>query len=164
MTNDDRPVLEIGRIGRPHGLKGEVAVTLLTDQTDVRAAPGARWFVGPDRIPVEVLAARPHQERWLVTFEGYTDRNQVEKLRSLVCYAEAVENPDVVFVHDLVGRRVVDQHGTDWGPVVAVIDNPASDLMELESGGLIPLAFYLEHDDGMVRVDVPVGLLDDAEG
>ncbi len=159
MTADDPAILEIGRIGRPHGLRGELSVNLVTDQTEARTAPGAVWLVGPERTEMVVTTARPHQNRWLVMFDGFDDRTAVEPLRGLVCYAEALEDPEVVFVHDVVGRSLTDQHGQTWGDVVAVVANPASDLMELADGSLVPMAFYVDHDDATVRVDVPDGLL-----
>ncbi len=163
MTADDPAILEIGRIGRPHGLRGEILVNLLTDQLEARTAPGATWLVGPQRLEVTVVSSRPHQSRWLISFAGYDDRNSVEQLRSLTCYAPAIEAPDVVFVHDVVGRNLVDQHGQNWGEVVAVLANPASDLMELADGSLVPMAFYLDHDDAVVNVEVPKGLLGETD-
>ena len=68
----------------------------------------------------------------------------------------------VAFVHELIGRRIIDQDGTDHGPVTAVVDNPASDLLELGDGRLVPLTFYRGSDPeaGTIIVDVPAGLLD----
>ncbi|MEO2156482.1 MAG: hypothetical protein ABGY30_07675, partial [Acidimicrobiales bacterium] len=60
------------------------------------------------------------------------------------------------------GATVVDQHGTSHGTVVALLDNPASDLLELADGRLIPLVFVVGHEPGVsIQVDVPPGLLDD---
>lgn len=153
--------LEVGRIGKPHGLKGEVVVDFSTDRTDERTAVGAELWAD-DRCLV-VASARPHQQRWLIRFDRVERREEAELLRGLALSAEPVEDPEAVFVHQLIGKRVVDQHGTDHGPVASVIDNPASDLLELSDGRLVPLAFYLAHDDEVVTVDVPPGLLDDAD-
>jgi 16S rRNA processing protein RimM len=63
----------------------------------------------------------------------------------------------------LIGARVIDQHGTDHGAVRSVIDNPASDLLELDDGRLVPAVFVVGHVSGEeVRVEVPGGLLDDS--
>ena len=62
-------------------------------------------------------------------------------------------------VHDLIGATVVDQHGTEHGPVTSVEVNPASDLLVLEGGGLVPLTFVVDHVDGRITVDIPDGLL-----
>jgi 16S rRNA processing protein RimM len=152
-------LLEVGRIGKAHGLNGEVSVDFVTDQLEARTAPGVELFAAERRL--RVVTARPHQKRWLVRFEGIEDRNQAERLRGLTLRAVAIEDDDQVFVHELIGKSLVDQHGVDHGPIVAVIDNPASDLLELEDGRLVPLAFYQGHDDTVIEVSVPVGLLDD---
>ncbi len=172
-------LLEIGRIEKAHGLRGEVVVSLLTNLVEARTAPGIELGAG-DRT-LTVLAARPHGKRWLVTFDGVTDRPQADSLRGLTLKAPplTLEHADpgppsatsehgtevVALVHDLIGRHLVDQRGVDHGPVVSVIDNPASDLLELDDGRLVPLTFYRGHDPetGAITVDVPDGLLDAIE-
>jgi 16S rRNA processing protein RimM len=161
--------LEVGTIGKAHGLKGEVVVNFVTDRVEERTAPGAELRLD-DRTMV-VARARPHQKKWLVLFEGVADRDAAERLRGRVLEAEAIDDPDVLFVHELIDKVIVDQHGTRHGSVVAVVENPASDLLELQDGRLVPLAFVVEPGDGsgpdagfepgVVRVSVPPGLLDD---
>ena len=126
-----------------------------------RTAPGAELWI-EDR-KVVVAAARPHQQKWLVRFEGVEDRTAAESLRGRTLSAEPLDDPDAVFVHQLIGKHLVDQAGTDHGLIVAVVDNPASDLIELADGRLVPLAFYVEADESSVSVSVPPGLLDDEE-
>lgn len=154
-------LLEVGRVGKAHGLKGEVVVDFTTDRTDERAAPGVSLW--SDERHFVVATARPHQQKWLIRFEGIERREEAELLRGLVLKAEAIDDPEAVFIHQLIGKRLVEADGTDHGPVVAVIDNPASDLLELDDGRLVPLAFYVSHDDQAVTVSVPAGLLDDIE-
>lgn len=161
MSPQDPPILEIGRIGKPHGLRGEVVVSLITDRVETRTAAGATWLVGPERRPLTVAAARPHQDRWLVRFDGAGRREDVEALRGHTCYAEALDEPDTLFAHEIVGKRLVDQHGVDRGEIVALVDNPAADLLELADGALVPLTFVGNHDGETVTVDVPEGLFED---
>jgi 16S rRNA processing protein RimM len=152
--------LEVGRIARAHGIRGEVAIDAVTD-LDERFAPGAVLYAG-DRTFV-VITGRRHQGRWLVGFEGVTDRTTAESLRGTVLSADAtgpLDDDDAVWVHELVGAEVVDREGHVLGRCAAVVENPASDLLELESGALIPLVFALEHGPGRVVVDPPAGLLD----
>jgi 16S rRNA processing protein RimM len=79
-----------------------------------------------------------------------------------VLEAEPVDVPGTLWVHELIGAAVRDVDGTELGLVRAVEANPASDLLVLESGGLIPLRFVTEHDmaAGLLVVDIPEGLLD----
>ena len=114
-------------------------------------------------------SGRVHQTKWLIAFEGVDGRNAAEKLRGATLKAEPLDSEDieqdesVIFIHELIGRRLIDQFGADHGTVASVIDNPASDLLELEDGRLVPLTFYQSHDEHTVTVDVPIGLLDDAD-
>ena len=162
MPGDATPArLEVGRIGRAHGLRGEVAVTLSTDRTE-RVAVGSRLHV--DERVLTVVAARPHQGRWLVRFEEVGDRTAAEALRGEVLRAEPLEGiDDVLWVHELVGAEVRDTTGASIGPVLAVEDNPASDLLVVEVDGrevLVPIVFVVEQADGVVVIDPPEGLLD----
>jgi 16S rRNA processing protein RimM len=151
--------LEVGRVGRPHGLTGEVAVTFSSNR-DERHAVGAVLYAG-DR-PLVVEAARPHQGRWLLRFEGVTDRDAATGLRGTRLLADPLDvddDPDEWWVHDLVGVAVVDRAGRAHGRVAAVEANPAHDLLVLDDGTLVPVVFIVEHGDGRVVVDPPDGLL-----
>jgi 16S rRNA processing protein RimM len=151
-------VLEVGRVGRPHGLRGEVVVRLTTDRNE-RLAPGS--VLHSDAGELVVAAARPHQDRWIVSFEGYDRREAVDSLRGKVLRAEALDDPEELWVHDLVGAEVVTAGGGDpVGTCVAVVANPASDLLELDSGALVPVVFVVDHAEGRVTIDPPDGLLD----
>jgi 16S rRNA processing protein RimM len=151
------PRLEVGRVGRAHGIRGEVAVTLTTDRLE-RVAPGAVLWAGPRRL--EVRSSRPHQGRHLVAFEGVADRTTAEALHGAVLAAEPLDDPGTLWVHELVGAEVVAPDGTRLGAVTAVEANPASDLLVLDGGGLVPLTFLVRAEAGRLVVDLPAGLLD----
>lgn len=161
-------MLELGHVSKAHGLSGDVVVSLITDRTGERMVPGSVLHLGSSTTGARahtVASAKPHQDRWLVRFVGIDDRNGADGLRGLRIYAEPLSSDDlldddVVFVHELIGKRVIDQHGTDHGEVLSVVDNPASDLLELADNRLVPLTFYVAHDASVIRVDVPEGLLD----
>lgn len=161
-------MLELGYVSKAHGLGGEVVVSLITDRTDERMAPGAVLHVGPnagDAKPFTVESAKPYQAKWLVRFVGVNAREQADLLRAKKLYANPLSSDellgdDAVFVHELIGNRVVDQHGVDHGEVVSVIDNPAADILELDNDQLVPLSFFVSLEDGVILVDVPEGLLD----
>ena len=87
-------------------------------------------------------------------------REAADELREALLFAPAVEDPDSLFVHDLVGSELVELNGTPRGTVVAVQANPASDLLVLEDGNLVPLRFVVRREPGLLFVDVPVGLFD----
>lgn len=149
---------EVGRVGRAHGVQGDVAVQLITDRTE-RVAPGARLLVGAHWMTV--AASRLVGERWLVRFEGIEDRTAAERLTNAVVKAEPLaDDGDELWVHHLIGSRVVDVDGVDHGVCVAVIDNPAHEILELESGALVPVTFVLGCTSGITTIDPPDGLFD----
>ncbi len=150
-------MLEVGRVTRPHGLRGEVVVELVTNRLE-RVAAGAVLRSPEGDLTVE--RAVPHGDRWLVRFVGVADREAAERLRGAKLSAAAIDDPSVLWVHELVGAEVVDRDGAVLGTVSAVEANPASDLLVLEGGGLVPLTFVVETGPRRVVVDVPAGLLE----
>ena len=142
---------------KPHGLRGEVAVLLSTD-VENRLDPGA--VVHTDRGELSVERSSRHKEGWVVAFAGVATREGAEALRGLVLRAEAVDDPEALWVHELIGSEVFDQAGTPLGVIREVEANPASDLLVLDGGRLIPTVFVSSSEDGRVVVDVPEGLLD----
>jgi 16S rRNA processing protein RimM len=154
--------LVVGRVGRAHGLRGEVAVRFSSNRPE-RAEPGAVLHAG-DRELV-VASARPHQGRVLVRFEGVADRSAAEALQGLELTAEPLGDDvaladDELWVHEVVGAEVHDRSGATVGRVVAVEANPAHDLLVLDGGALVPMVFVVEQRHGVVVIDPPEGLLD----
>lgn len=153
-------LLEIGRVDKAQGLRGEVVVTLTTTE-HTRIDPGSELLAG--ERPVVVVTSRPHQHRWVVHFEGVTSREEAEVLAGAPLRAPAPEttDPDEIWVHEVVGLSVIETDGTERGVVEAVQDNPASDLLVLDSGALVPLRFLVGRDDGgRLVVEVPPGLFE----
>ena len=150
-------LLEVGRIGRAHGVRGDVLVHLTTDRVE-RLAAGSRLKAG-DRW-LTVTAASRANDRWRVHFEGVEDRNAAEALARIVLAAEPIDDPDTLWIHQLIGSEVVELAGTRRGLCVAVVDNPAADLLELESGALVPATFVVSFADGVVTIDPPEGLFE----
>jgi 16S rRNA processing protein RimM len=158
MADDREQRLEVGRIGRPHGLKGDVTVVMVSDRAE-RTDPGAVLHADDRELVVE--HARPRREGWVIHFEGVDDVDAAEALRGTVLTAPPLEHDDdAIWVHELVGCAVVDRAGTPLGQVVSVEANPAHDLLVLDGGALVPMPFVVEHSPGHVVVDPPDGLLD----
>ena len=112
------------------------------------------------RGPLKVLHSSLHQGRYIVAFEGVLTREAADELRGTVLSASPIDDPDALWVHELIGAEVVDVAGTPHGRVAAVQANPASDLLVLDNGALVPLRFVVEQKDGRVVVDPPDGLLE----
>jgi 16S rRNA processing protein RimM len=162
--------LEVGRIVKAHGIRGEVVVEAVSNRPE-RFASGAVLYAGDRKFSVTRAslhggpdpAGRMTRPRWIVSFEGVVDRNEAERLRDLVLSGDPLDHDDdadELWVHDLVGSELVDPAGRVLGRVAAVEANPASDLLVLESGHLVPMVFVVEAAEGRVVVDPPAGLLD----
>ncbi len=155
-------LLEVGRVTRPHGLHGGVVVELVTNRHE-RLAPGAVLH-GPSGA-LTVTEASPlspagGRERWAVRFAELADRDAAEQLRGAALQATAIDDRDALWVHQLIGAGVVDIGGRALGEIRALEANPASDLLVLDSGVLIPLRFIRDAAPGLVTVDLPPGLVD----
>jgi len=161
MTSTDASRrLEVGRIVRAHGVRGDVIVDPVTNRPE-RFTPGSILYAGARRFEIE--RARPHQGRWILALAGVTDRTTADGLRGTTLTGDPLGPlPDDEFwVHEVIGRSVIDQHGTVAGTIVALEANPASDLLVLDTGRLVPSVFVTAiRDDGVV-VDAPPGLLTD---
>ena len=156
-------LLEIGRIGKPHGLRGELAVDLTSTRADRLAAGSsleARRLGSDATVPLVVVESRPHGGRHLVRFAGVDDRTAAERLVNATLLAVPEDSGDDLYVHELIGCAVVDQDGVSRGSVTSVEANPASDLLVLDSGALVPARFVVDHRDRTVYVEVPDGLFE----
>lgn len=172
----DQPLA--ARIGKPHGLRGEVTVQLHTDSPRERFERGAVFDTEPDRGPLTVRGARVHQGTWLLAFEEAPDRTAAENLRGtrLFIPTELADDGDDEgegwYPEELVGAQVRDPSGASIGTVTDLLLRPAQDLLQvrLDDGrtGLVPFVQAIVpqvHADGpleerFVVVDAPDGLFD----
>ncbi|MEO5678081.1 MAG: ribosome maturation factor RimM [Acidimicrobiales bacterium] len=156
---DGRPkVLEVGRILRAHGVRGDVVVRFSSERQE-RRAPGA--VVTTPGGPLTVEAARHLSgDDWVVRYAEIADRTAAEALHGVPLSAEAIHDPDELWVHELLGAVVVDQDGIERGAVVEVHQGRASDLLVLDTGHLVPVTFVVAHRPGRLDVEAPDGLFD----
>jgi 16S rRNA processing protein RimM len=169
--------LVVGRIVRPHGLKGEVAVEPRTDEPDRRFAVGALLGTQRNRPgtrdggSLTVRAMRWHSGRLLVTFGEIADRTAAEEARGTVLVVpvdpdESPEDPDEFYDHQLIGLAVEDADGARLGTVTAVAHGGGQDLLHIDVDGaevlypfvaaLVPL---VDVSGGRIVVDDRPGLL-----
>jgi 16S rRNA processing protein RimM len=158
MTPGEVALLEVGRIVKPHGIRGEVTVVLSTDRVE-RVAEGA--VLQSPKGPLTVQRSRPHQGAFVVKFDVIADRNAAEGWRNVVLRAAPLDvDDDVIWIHELFGATVVTPDGRTHGTVVGVEENPASDLLVLDSGTLVPLVFVTSvTPNDVIEIDPPEGLL-----
>jgi 16S rRNA processing protein RimM len=134
-----------------------VVVSLVSNRPE-RVVVGSSFLT--DRGELRIEASRPFADNWLMTFAGVDSRERAEALRGTVLRGAPLDDEDAWWVHELIGSAVLDPAGVHLGTVAGVLANPASDLLELDTGALVPLRFVIERGAGRVVVDAPAGLLD----
>ena len=179
--SDDEVV--VGRIGKPHGIRGEVTVELWTDEPQRRFADGTELLVrrpaggpAPQHATLTVAGTRWHQERLLVRFAELPDRTAAEAARGLdlatrVALDERPEDPEEFYDHQLVGLAVVTTEGTAVGEVAEIMHSGAQDLLVVRREGrddaLVPFVTALvpevDLDAGRLVVADRPGLLEPLE-
>ena len=168
--------LVVGRVGRPHGLRGEVTIDVRTDDPAGRFAVGSTLATDPaERGPLTVAAARWHSGRLLIAFEGCRDRDVAEALRGTLLQIDSADleplgDPEEFYDHDLIGLHVVTLAGEDVG-IVADVLHHGQDMLLVDGTGaragaeiMIPFVAALVPEVDLARgrlvVDPPPGLLD----
>jgi len=167
----------VGRIGRAHGLRGELSVEVRTDAPDERFVPGARFTTDPATVgPLVLDTVREHQSRLLLGFAGVPDRTAAERLRGVLLMTEitgdsaAADDPDddAWYDHELVGLQARLLDGRDVGRVVDVLHRSAQDALVVRraDGARVEVPFVhaivptVDVASGFVVLDPPGGLLD----
>lgn len=171
----------VGRIGRPHGIRGDVVVGVRTDEPELRFAVGSRLDTDPAEVgPLTVAAMRWHSGTLLIRFDGIRDRDEAAGLRGTWLSVDsgtlaAPEDPDEFRDHNLVGLSVQTTSGTVVG-VVADVLHHGQDVLAVRpvagSGApageiLVPFVRAIVTDvnvgDGVLVIDPPAGLLNPDE-
>jgi 16S rRNA processing protein RimM len=169
-TSGEPEFLVIGKLGRPHGLHGEILMVVYTDFPD-RIEPGETFFVGPRYQPIKLIKRRPHTRGMLVTFEGYHVREKIAELRNQLVYVRTSDRPPLeqgeYYHHQLLGLQVIDENSKPLGLLSSILETGANDVYVVrdQTGAeiLVPaidsvvLDIDLEHKQ--IRVHLLAGLL-----
>lgn len=169
----------VGRVRRAHGIRGELVVEALTDAPDAIFAAGRRVLAGTrdgdvskDRQELQILRSSPFKGGLIVAFAGIDDKSSADTWRDrylLVPEDEvALPSPDELFIHDLVGMRVVRVSGEHVGEVSAMLELPQGLLMEVRRAGgntvLLPFdeqtVTHVDAEQRVIHVDPIEGLID----
>jgi 16S rRNA processing protein RimM len=168
----------VGRVRRAHGIRGELAVEMITDVPDAVFASGARVFAGtttgdvvPDRAELHVEQATPFKGGMIVSFREITDRTEAERWRHRYFLVPRSELPPPeegqVYVHELIDMRVVLPSGEEVGSVMDVYELPQGLTLDVRRpNGTVMLPFSnrivtgVDRDARVITVDPPDGMLD----
>jgi 16S rRNA processing protein RimM len=173
LSEQSLDTVVVGRIGRPHGVRGEVTVEVRTDDPDLRFVPGAVLRTDPpERGPIIIAGVHWHSGTLLLRLEGIDSREAAEAVRNtelVVPVAELpeIEDPDSYYDHQLVGLTAQLPDGAVLGEVTAILHEAQDLLVVRRSGGrdvLIPFVAAIvptvDVAGGFVVVDPPEGLLE----
>ncbi|GGX80645.1 ribosome maturation factor RimM [Streptomyces hiroshimensis] len=169
--------LVVGRIGRAHGIRGEVTVEVRTDEPELRLGPGAVLATDPAAAgPLTIESGRVHSGRLLLRFAGVGDRTAAEALRNILLIAEVdpeetPEDPEEFYDHQLMDLEVVTVDGTVVGRITEISHLPSQDLFIVErpdgSEAMIPfvseIVTEIDLDEQRAVIDPPRGLIDSDE-
>ncbi|MFG2656205.1 ribosome maturation factor RimM [Streptomyces sp. NPDC048425] len=167
--------LVVARIGRAHGIKGEVTVEVRTDEPELRLGPGAVLATDPASTgPLTIETGRVHSGRLLLRFEGVRDRTAAEALRNTLLIAnvdpeELPEDEDEYYDHQLMDLDVVTTDGVEVGRITEISHLPSQDLFIVErpDGSEVMIPFVeeivteIDLEEQRAIIDPPPGLIDD---
>ncbi|MGV8967596.1 MAG: ribosome maturation factor RimM [Cellulomonas sp.] len=162
--------LTVAKIGRAHGLHGEVALDLRTDVPQERLIVGTALDTAPaDAGPLTITQVRALHDKWFVTFAEADDRTSAEALRGVELLVDTApsDEDDAWYPHELAGLRAEHVDGRLLGTIAGLEHLPAHDMLVLveESGArtLVPfvraIVPVVDVPGGRVVLDPPGGLL-----
>lgn len=173
-TAGEPAFLVIGKVRRPHGVKGDVLVEIYTEFPE-RLRPEAVVYVGEEHLPLKISRRRNHNEGLLLAFEQYTTPEQVGRFRNQLLYTAKSDAPELppgeYYLYEFIGLDVVDEKDVPLGKVSEVLQTGANDVYVVtnESGGelLLPAIAEVVLDVDIaakkMRVHLLPGLLEEAE-
>ncbi|MER7771029.1 ribosome maturation factor RimM [Kitasatospora sp. NPDC096140] len=166
--------LVVGKIGRAHGIRGDVSVEVRTDEPELRLGPGAVVLTDPASVgPLTVESGRVHSGRLLLRFAGVKDRNAAEALRGTLLISEVdpeerPDDPEEYYDHQLIGLDVVLLDGTLVGELTEVVHLPYQDLLTVKKADgtevLVPFVTQIvptiDLENQRAVITPPAGLID----
>jgi 16S rRNA processing protein RimM len=163
--------LAVGKLRRPHGLRGEIIMEIMTDFPE-RVQEGVLLYAGESRLNLQIRSSRPHNKVMLLSFEGYDTPEAVGELRNQVVYVRAADRPPLpegeYYHHELLGLRVIDEDGQQLGEIKGILETGgANDVYQVRTHDgrelLIPdiedVVLEIDLEAGEMRVHLLPGLL-----
>ena len=151
--------LLVGKLHRPHGVRGEMIMSVMTDFPE-RLKPGTAVYLGPGHDPVTIRSIRHHNRGVLIALEGYTSRDEVIPLRNVEMFVRADDRPPLpegeYYLHQIIGLQAVTDEGEPLGLVADMIETGANGVFIVrdEDGKEILLP---DIDEVILKIDLEAG-------
>lgn len=170
--NGEPEFLVVGKLGKPHGVQGEIVMDIYTDFPE-RLKQGEIVYIGAQLQPVHITKQRPHSRGLLVSFDGFQTREKVAGLRNSIVQVRTADRPKLpkgeYYHHQMLGLQVVDENETILGRITAILETGANDVYvvkdDLGAEVLIPalesVILDIDLEENQVRVHLLPGLLPD---
>lgn len=168
--NGEPVFLVVGKLRRPHGIRGEIIMDVWTDFPE-RLEKGGVVFVGQDYRPETIRSLRWHGRSMLMAFDAYQTPESAGDLRNLLVYVRADDRPPLpegeYYHHQLMGMRVVDESGELLGHLTQIMDTGANDVFvvrpqtgpEILLPAIESVILDIDLEKGEMRVHLLPGLI-----
>ena len=166
--------LVVGKLRRPHGLRGEILMEILTDFPG-RLDADVVVYAGDEHQPLSIMSTRKHRQALLVTFDGYDDRESVGELRNKFVYVRADDRPPLpdgkYYFHELIGLQVVTDKGENLGELTDILETGANDVYIVKPSNdgkdillpaIDPVILKIDLEQGQILVHILPGLIPDS--
>jgi 16S rRNA processing protein RimM len=163
--------LAVGKLHRPHGVRGEMRMSVWTDFPE-RLQPDTLVYLGKRHMPVHIKSLRGHQQDVLIAFEEFRDREEVSQFRNQVVFVRTADLPalpdDGLYLHQLLGLQVVrDEDDVLLGVVAEILETGANDVLLVRREGksdilipdIDPVIIEIDLEKGEIRVNLLPGLI-----
>lgn len=166
--------LAVGLLRRPHGVRGDILLTILTDFPE-RLRPGTFLFMGDDRQTIKITRRRPHNDGILLGLEGVATADQAARYTGKTVYVRAEDRPPLpegeYYHHQIIGLNVSDENGKSLGAVSEILETGANDVYVVKNAAgreiLLPalkeVLLEINLEQQSMKVHLLPGLLDDEE-
>lgn len=172
-TPGEPEFLAVGKIRRPHGVRGEMLMSVWTDFPE-RLQPDKQVYVGKAYQPYQIKTVRDHSQALIISFDEFTSRDDVGNLRNQVVYVRASEIPalpdDGIYLHQLIGLKVIsDEDESVLGSVTEIIETGANQVLLVHRHGKVdlllpdidPVVLNINLEKGEILVHLIPGLIPD---
>lgn len=151
--------LVVGKLRRPHGVRGEILMEVYTDFPE-RITAGKTVFLGDDHVPMEIESCRGHQQGLLITFRGVHVREEAGEMRNRLVFIDSDAIPELAqgefYHHQLIGLRVFDEHRSPLGVVTSLLETGANDILVVKNDNRKDLLMPIT-DEVVLNIDLQNG-------